>query len=75
MYEPRHGANNRAIDDRTVYRKRNKVPLVRVAPLPARARFLNVIESVFSGLATSVIHNREYLARGKYEVISKIQRK
>jgi len=28
--------------------------------LPARAQFLNVIESVFNGLATSVIHNSDY---------------
>jgi len=42
------------------YRRSNEVPLVRVAPLPARAQFLNVIESVFSGLATSVIHNSNY---------------
>jgi hypothetical protein len=33
---------------------------VELAPLPARAQFLNVIESVFSGLAVSVIHNSDY---------------
>ena len=42
------------------HRKASRTPLVRVAPLPARAQFLNVIESVFSGLATSVIHNSDY---------------
>ena len=31
-----------------------------MAPLPARAQFLNVIKSVFSGLAVSVIHNSDY---------------
>lgn len=31
---------------------------VEVAPLPAGAQFLNVIESVFSGMARAVIHNR-----------------
>ena len=30
-------------------------PMVVVAPLPARARFLNVIESVFSGMARAII--------------------
>ena len=33
---------------------------VEVAPLPARAQFLNVIESVFSGMARAVIHNSNY---------------
>lgn len=42
------------------YRHRHKTPKVELAPLPARAQFLNVIESVFSGLAVSVIHNSDY---------------
>ena len=33
---------------------------VEVAPLPAGAQFLNVIELVFSGLARAVIHNSDY---------------
>jgi transposase len=39
--------------------KRRLVPAVKLAPLPARAQFLNVIESVFSGLATAIIHNSD----------------
>ncbi len=35
-------------------------PRVELAPLPASAQFLNVIESVFSGLAKAVIHNSDY---------------
>jgi hypothetical protein len=35
-------------------------PAVHLAPLPTSAQFLNVIESVFSGLARSVIHNSNY---------------
>ena len=35
-------------------------PIVKAAPLPACAQFLNVIESVFSGLARAVIHNSDY---------------
>jgi transposase len=35
-------------------------PTVETAPLPAGAQFLNVIESVFSGLARSIIHNSDY---------------
>jgi len=29
-------------------------------PLPAGAQFLNVIESVFSGMARSIVHNSNY---------------
>lgn len=35
-------------------------PAIRVVPLPARAQFLNVIESVFSGMARAIIHNSDY---------------
>lgn len=42
------------------YRETHKTPLVELAPLPASAQFLNVIESVFSGLAKAVIHNSDY---------------
>ena len=42
------------------YKKNNKTPFVKLAPLPACAQFLNVIESVFSGMARSIIHNSDY---------------
>ena len=42
------------------YRTANKTPEVELAPLPSKAQFLNVIESVFSGLAKSVVHNSYY---------------
>ncbi len=35
-------------------------PVVKTAPLPACAQFLNVIESVFSGMAKAIIHNSNY---------------
>jgi transposase len=35
-------------------------PLVALAPLPAGAQFLNVVESVFSGMARAVIANSNY---------------
>ena len=38
-----------------------KKPEVRLAPLPASTQFLNVIESVFGGLAKAVIHNSDYI--------------
>jgi hypothetical protein len=35
-------------------------PILKVLPLPSSAQFLNVIESVFSGLARAVLHNSDY---------------
>ena len=35
-------------------------PIVKTAPLPIGAQFLNVIESVFSGMARAIIHNSDY---------------
>src|SRR5262245_52511898 len=35
-------------------------PRFELAPLPIGAQFLNVIESVFSGMARAVIHNSDY---------------
>ena len=35
-------------------------PLISLAPLPAGAQFLNVIESVFSGMARAIIANSNY---------------
>jgi transposase len=42
------------------YREKYKTPEVVLAPLPASAQFLNVIESVFSGFAKAIIHNSNY---------------
>ena len=42
------------------YRSKTRCPLVRLAPLPTCAQFLNVIESVFSGMARAIIHNSDY---------------
>ncbi len=35
-------------------------PQVKLAPLPCCAQFLNVIESVFSGMAKTILHNSNY---------------
>jgi len=35
-------------------------PHVELVPLPSRAQFLNVIESIFSGMARAIIHNSDY---------------
>jgi hypothetical protein len=36
------------------------LPRIELVPLPASAQFLNVIESVFSGMARAIIHNSDY---------------
>jgi hypothetical protein len=40
-------------------------PRIEILPLPAQAQFLNVIESVFSGMARAVIHNSDYATVGE----------
>jgi hypothetical protein len=40
--------------------EQNHRPLIELVPLPASAQFLNVIESVFSGMAKAIIHNSNY---------------
>ena len=42
------------------YRSEHSTPRVGLVPLPASAQFLNVIESVFSGMAKAIIHNSNY---------------
>ena len=37
-----------------------KIPIVKLVPLPSRAQFLNIIESIFSGMARAIIHNSNY---------------
>ena len=39
-------------------------PFVKLMPLPASAQFLNVIESVFSGMAKAILHNSDYRSVG-----------
>jgi hypothetical protein len=46
--------NRKAADD---------YPIVQIAPLPTGVQFLNVIESVFSGMARAIIHNSDYESR------------
>jgi transposase len=43
----------------------NGSPFVKTAPLPAGSQFLNVIESVFSGMARAIIHNSDYPSLGE----------
>lgn len=46
--------------NRLSYRRNHKTAKVTLVPLPTSAQFLNVIESVFSGMAKAVIHNSNY---------------
>ena len=41
------------------------IPHIELVPLPACAQFLNVIESVFSGMARAIIHNSDYSPTGE----------
>lgn len=42
------------------FRRKSKTPIVKLAPLPSKSQFLNVIESVFSGMAVAIIQNSNY---------------
>ncbi len=54
LYRVVHEVN----DDK--FRDRHHTPLVELLPLPSGAQFLNVIESVFSGMARAILHNSNY---------------
>lgn len=40
-----------------------RMPVVKLMPLPTSAQFLNVTESVFSGMAKAILHNSDYRSR------------
>jgi len=46
--------------NRSSYRNSHGTSRVTLVPFPASAQFLNVIESVFSGMAKAIIHNSNY---------------
>jgi hypothetical protein len=52
------------ITQRNVRASADGYPIVKTAPLPAGAQFLNVIESVFSGMARAILHNSDYCSVG-----------
>ena len=43
-----------------VYRQQHGTPEIELVPLPSHAPYLNLIESIFSGMARAVIHNSDY---------------
>ena len=43
-----------------VGRNHDEASLIELVPLPSRAQFLNIIESVFSGMSRAVIHNSNF---------------
>jgi transposase len=45
--------------------KNGLAKIIVLAPLPVNAQFLNVIESVFSGMARAIIHNSDYATKEK----------
>ncbi|WP_176590696.1 IS630 family transposase [Sphingobium sp. EM0848] len=50
------------INEHNATAEASDLPRVETVPLPSGAQFLNVIESVFSGMARAVIHNSNYLS-------------
>jgi hypothetical protein len=38
----------------------DSAPTIEILPLPSKTQFLNVIESVFSGMARAILHNSHY---------------
>lgn len=53
---------NQRINEHNATAEASGLPRVQTATLPSGAQFLNVIESVFSGMARAVIHNSNYLS-------------
>jgi hypothetical protein len=53
---------NERIEEHNAAVRRIGGPVVATAPLPSGAQFLNVVESVFSGIARAIIHNSDYSA-------------
>jgi transposase len=55
---------SKALDERVIFlnewAEHDQAPIIELAPLPSKAQFLNVIESIFSGLARAVIHNSDF---------------
>src|SRR5690606_3560247 len=50
----------RRIEEHNAGAQAARRPRVETARLPAGAQFLNVIESIFSGMAKAIIHNSNY---------------
>jgi transposase len=53
---------SKAVDEinSQAFQIRHKTPLIDLMPLPSGAQFLNVIESVFSGMSRAILHNSNY---------------
>lgn len=56
---------NKFIDEHNSIAAYADLPQVESVPLPAGAQFLNVIESVFSGMARAIVHNSNYASRAE----------
>lgn len=55
-----HALHGRVAEINAGTYRTGRTPQVEFVPLPSRAQFLNVIESVFSGMARAVIHRSDY---------------
>jgi hypothetical protein len=57
---PRSGNACQTVKQRNDEAQAEGYPVVKTAPLPTGAQFLNVIESVFSGMARAIIVQSEF---------------
>jgi len=48
------------IDNNNYHARNNTGPIIELVPLPTSSQFLNVIESIFSGMKRAVIHHSDY---------------
>jgi hypothetical protein len=55
--------SNYALLGKSIQARDVRFPVIETAPLPSGAQFLNVIESIFSGMARAIIHNSDYTSR------------
>ena len=55
-----HGSKALYASVQEINMKGTAYPQVKLVPLPSCAQFLNVIESVFSGMAKAIIHNSDF---------------
>jgi len=55
---------NKRVDEHNLNAVSDGGVLIETVPLPSGAQFLNVIESVFSGMSRAIIHNSDYPSVG-----------
>ena len=57
------GSLMKFLDEHNAAATATHLPLLEIVALPASAQFLNIIESVFSGMSRAIIHNSNYASK------------